>query len=584
MASKQVYKNANGVDAEVTLVNPDTNTDSKEIDLSKVVQSDDLGYIVTSAFDSLEEAFLNQGTILVDGQYEITSRITVLSNTRVIQTKDSYIKNIDTMETTNGTRPATDNGVFEVLNGSTNIIFDGLDLRGAWYGITRPFRDNNIAINISGRFDMENPYSDKYNTGVDALISTDIQVINCKIEGFAQSGVIADNINRFTALNNTITNCGRDGIRMYGCEEFIVDNNHIKNMSPGYDGIAPNLNVYGIAATSAYKQNPTSRPSSKGIVNGNTVLNCLTWKALDTHGGHDIVYSNNTCRNSHIGMGIDKGGYLDNGKFNPAKNIRVIGNSFINDQSDVELKRAGVTVFANSNDEDEIGQDIIISNNHIEGYGQDATDGAISLSMQNSVVVSGNNIVNNLRCGVFLANNVENCIVSDNIIRNIKESTLGIAEGVSVSNWVGECTINGNIFVSDNGDDFIPTKIYSSSVNEMYYGDSNIEKNISPVVGLINSIGGKVSATVGAGLILSSGTLSSGFNVTASKIDTGKYEVTVGNGDWTKLQPLVSAFASTGVVANIRNVAGNVITVYCYNGDGAALADTSFYIQINGYK
>lgn len=38
MATKTKYKNANGVDAEITLINPDTNIASKEIDISKLLE------------------------------------------------------------------------------------------------------------------------------------------------------------------------------------------------------------------------------------------------------------------------------------------------------------------------------------------------------------------------------------------------------------------------------------------------------------------------------------------------------------------------------------------------------------------
>ena len=240
---------------------------------SDIVNTKFTGADATGSSDSiteLQKAFDIGGTILIDGQYIISDRIQVKSNTKIIQTKGSWIKNTDTTETVISSRPSTDNGVFEVDCGNENITFEGLDIRGAWYGTTRPFRDNNIGINIKGRFDQHR--LSEPLTG----ISIRITIKDCKIEGFAQSGVIADNVTRFKAVDNFIQNCGRDGIRMYGCIDFLCSGNSIINMSPGYDGAAPNLNVYGISATTVY-QTPLSdfRSSEKGVISNNNIANCL---------------------------------------------------------------------------------------------------------------------------------------------------------------------------------------------------------------------------------------------------------------------------------------------------------------------
>jgi parallel beta-helix repeat protein len=532
----------------------------------------------TDSLTNLQKAFNLAGTILVDGNFIIDGRIQILSNTKVIQTKDSWIKNTDTTETIISTRPSTDNGVFEVACGNENITFDALDIRGAWYGASQPYRDNNIGINIKGRFDQFRLSEAVVGT------SANITINNCRIEGFGQSGVIADQIDVFKASQNHIKNCGRDGIRMYGCVDFIVDSNSVLAMSPGYNGITPNLNVYGITATTVYQQPLADyRSSEKGQIINNNVSNCFTWKSLDTHGGRDIVFSGNTCLNSHIGIGIDKGGLDDLGNLMPAARLIVSDNIIRNTQSDPLLKRTGIAVFADGAGSSVIGQDVTIDNNFIDGFGQDANDGGMSISNQKNITINNNTIKNSLRCGIFLANTVDACVISGNIIRNVEETTLNIHEGISTASLVGNVNINGNTFIADV-DSFYPTRIFTSVVNRIYFGADNASVNCLNTVGLIASVGGMVDRTIGSGSVHSAGSLLGGFNVSTAYLGVGQYTVTVNDGAWDRLIPLVNTLTSSGATAVIRNVVGDVITVYTYLVGTTTPVDSSFYISVNGYK
>ena len=547
-----------------------------------IVNVKDFGAVgdgVTDDTTAVQLAFNQAGNIIIDGNFVITSKIQVLSNSNITQTKGSYIKNTDTTETTIGGRPSTDNGVFEVACGETNITFDGIDIRGAWYGLTQPYRDNNIGINIKGRWDQYRLSETITGTSKNILIK------ECLIEGFAQSGIIADQIDTFKALNNKISKCGRDGIRMYGCVDFLCDGNTINSMSPGYDGVAPNLNVYGISATTVYQQ-PLSdyRSSERGIITNNTVTDCLTWKSLDTHGGRDIVFSENTCLNSHIGIGIDKGGLDNNGDYMPATRLVVSNNIIRNTQTDQAYKRAGITVFAHSNTSATIGQDVNIVGNYIDGFGGDTKDGGISLSHQKNVLISGNIIKNSINSAIYLALTCEAVVISNNNIRNVALSGVGNKQGIGTSSLVGDVVISSNSFQADTTP-FQPINIDPSSNNSIKYSGSNISINCDEVGGWDYSNGGVNAETIAYGLVLSSGATSSGYKISSTRVSLGRYDVTISGGPWTKLFPALSLFTGTTTAGSIslRNVSGDVITVMTFDSTGA-LADTAFYLQVNGYK
>ena len=88
---------------------------------------------------------------------------------------------------------------------------------------------------------------------------------------------------------------------MFGVRDFLAAPNNIDNMAPGFpaEGVDPNNNGYGITATRIYRSvaldgsTDVDRTSAYGQIALNVVRNCRTWKALDMHGGRDIICVDN---------------------------------------------------------------------------------------------------------------------------------------------------------------------------------------------------------------------------------------------------------------------------------------------------
>lgn len=316
---------------------------------------------------------------------------------------------------------------FAIEPGSANISIVGFDIRGPWFATGVPDWINgdmdtalwnasyaeNIGIDIHGRWYQRQILG--YNAAqMQALtdVSRNITIRGCTIEGFGQSGIIADNIDRFTAMSNTIRRCGRDGIRMYGVVDSQCISNLVSTLSPGYDGAKPNYNVYGITATRLYGSSAVpdpllaiGRPSRNVDICLNHIENAYTWKGLDTHGGVNIRFAGNTVRNAYIAIGIDKGGINDTNGKAPGRDIAVTGNTLVWDGS-APYRRAGVTVYGHDTSDTLIGRNLTVTGNYITGYGGNSTDGAVSISNFAAVSVTGNVFANTFRAALTLFNTV----------------------------------------------------------------------------------------------------------------------------------------------------------------------------------
>jgi hypothetical protein len=324
---------------------------------------------------------------------------------------------------------------FEILPASTGVEIYGFDIRGPYYGITTLYSGENIGINISGRWDQfNNSQPTTTNPCEDILIS------NNWIEGFGQSGILADLITNFTCIGNKIHKCGRDGVRTYGVFKGRIALNDIDEMAPGVSGIAPNLNVYGVSLTMVYQLPLTTYPRTEQVVvSNNTVRGCYTWKSLDSHGSTHCTFSDNICYNSHIGMGIAQG------KDVKTDYCKVVDNQFIFEDNPSTIPRSGVAMFAGPTDPaGQSGQSNHVIGNTIKGYGVSGGDGAISISNQESFQVSDNIIEDSLKAGITVISPCDGSIMN-NTIRRVTTDAFGGNFGIAIQNTQCSVSISGGI-------------------------------------------------------------------------------------------------------------------------------------------
>ncbi len=312
------------------------------------------------------------------------------------------------------------NGMPTWLDQTTNKLSNG----DTWQALAE-----NIGIHIQGRWHQREiqqlPLREMKQLTDE---SRNISIRNIEIMGFGQSGILADQVTDCQFINNIIHQCGRDGIRLYGAKNCQVMDNKISDIAPGYGGAYPNWNVYGITCTRIYGKLPDYpdpdlrlfRASRQVKVEGNTISNCATWKSLDTHGGVDIQFIENTVINSYIGIGVDSGGDRQKG-FAPPKNIYIKNNSIISNNQ-ARYKRAGISLFCNASrftgKQTLLADNFIVEDNTLDGYGGDNTDGAISLSNVQRVYLKNNRITNYTRCAVCANDIVQQLNIVGNTLTN----------------------------------------------------------------------------------------------------------------------------------------------------------------------
>jgi Right handed beta helix region len=125
-----------------------------------------------------------------------------------------------------------------------------------------------------------------------------LTVRSSNIGNFGNDGIFAKNVAGLVVSGNTIHDIVYAGVLVISGNGGSVSGNLIERI--GVHGASANENnAYGVLLT-----DQGGAPTSGFAVSGNTVEDVPTWHALDTHGGRQISFTNNTIRRSSRGIFI----------------------------------------------------------------------------------------------------------------------------------------------------------------------------------------------------------------------------------------------------------------------------------------
>ncbi|WP_318879439.1 hypothetical protein RWA03_01985 [Sinorhizobium meliloti] len=438
--------------------------------------------------------------------------------------------------------------------------------------------------------------------------SKNVHISNIRVEGFAEDAIQVDQVDNIYIDAPILKRCGRGGVRFYGCVNGWLREGDIGKLYPGdylnsriVGGVEVGGNrMYGVTATRCYLGDLSIDRDSENIwVENNTFDDIPYWKCMDTHGGTRIRFLYNDCYDSHIGVGIDKGGFTVEDGIAPPRDIWVIGNRFIrtrpDDPNEGDSGVAGAAIFAVAHDQTDaqVGRGLIIDDNICVGWGEDTKFGALVVSNFIGVQIGGKNQFNNSRrSAICIRERFEGDIADGIIIDDVRRSSLGVQDGIAVetANAVGrigaatfinrQSTALRAVFLS-NPSAGMGFKLAADHIFRQL-GSGTITK----VVNANNDqLGPWTQQLRAAARVNSDGTISGSRGVASvTKTATGTYTVVLSEPllAASSIWPIASSRGGSTPVAQADSVDASTITVLTKNASGA-LTDGGFVLHVFGY-
>jgi hypothetical protein len=347
------------------------------------------------------------------GDYFITDPLVLPENTRII----GY-----------GARVFNHESHFYLCELNSNTIIRGLKITGA--GST-PFDDGGRAISCVGTVE-----SYKENIFID----------DCFIEDIGFYGMYFQFVRNLKVLRSKVFDVGYAGIMHLSCENVNTDWNWIKNIDYVEGG-------YGISYTretivDTLEANPRSKNCS---ATNNLVENVLQWKGLDTHGGDNISFINNTVLNCLQGIGI-----VSSGNTAPI-NCRVISNYLLSERGKLALAGDGYGVVVAGVVSGDLSTSVDFARNNqvigntIIGMGKEGTANGGSIRFRNSenTVISNNIVDRPLVNGILIQNTNYNFSVTNNAVED-PNSAATLTIGIQVQSEYNHGIISNNVLRRKN--------------------------------------------------------------------------------------------------------------------------------------
>ncbi|MHB8077366.1 right-handed parallel beta-helix repeat-containing protein [Desulfosporosinus fructosivorans] len=403
------------------------------------------------------DAYAGNPIELPKGDYLITSTLIIREGTTLLAYGSSFYS------TTNITLLALE----------SNVKIYGLELHGINTSETeyKTHTASSIGINLVGNL----------ATPIENILLED-----CYIHDFANSGVYGTFVNSMTINKCKIFRISYAGILFTSSSNIKVLNSHIKDLSPNGSG----GNAYNIAFTRSNSVTddlevlPLSRDC---LVDSCLIENNTLWEGLDTHGGENIRFTNNTIRGVKTPIAfVGVNGYGTQVNLFPPNRCLADGNTIYGIGTGIGIVLAGnATNRAKAN---------TLSNNTLVDCGinsETITAGAIKFYLTEGTVIDGNTLQDSYCSAIDIYSYNEGFVVTGNSIIDVRhESTT--AAGIIFRSTGNKGHIASNFIiksaspptgatVSDQGVLFVTT-----TGNEVTLGD-NENTFTNPYVNCIGS-------------------------------------------------------------------------------------------------
>lgn len=370
------------------------------------------------------DAHSSKTLVIVAGEYIVDTPVAVPANVTVVGQTGTIL------------RVTGDTFIFTASNNNT---FRGLTFRG-----TNPV---GAAATLLAQYAIN-------CVGVGGARLSDLRVEGCNFEGIEYAAIRVRFTDRFNITGNRFFDTGYSGVQIGSAADGVVEGNFFRGT-----GVLPSYAVNSYAVSISLGGgviDPVNNPQPQNIrVCNNTVTN-QAWEAIDTHGGTEITFSNNTIYGCESGLiAVIRGGVVGTAP----QHVVMVGNNIDGGNFPLSNRRFGIAI--NGEQSGPTQSRAVVTGNSISNMGiarehpaQWSPAGAsIMLTNMAAVTVSGNNLHNSLGHGISMKN-VAAATVGTNMIDGVwrqNGDTTRFSSAIYLSDHTGVALIDSNVLTGGAG-------------------------------------------------------------------------------------------------------------------------------------
>jgi hypothetical protein len=283
---------------------------------------------------------------------------------------------------------------------ASNITIKGLTIQGPQYTATQ-YSQMGLYV---------------YGAGKDNYVRN-INIMDCTIHNWSAYGLQLRFVDGFTVSGCKVYNCYHTGIGALSVQHGVIRANRVENITAPLSV----THAYGIIISKNNGDAITYPISRQVRVTDNYVKGVKDWEGIDTHAGSGVVIARNTVIDCLTGIIV--GRYDHQGLIISPYNCEITENKITNESIPQTGIRYGICSVGDYNYPAKYGNNIIIANNTVTGYGRtngnEGTGAAIYSYAINNLSINGNMVRKAGTMGISIDYIGADLNIRNNSIQNI---------------------------------------------------------------------------------------------------------------------------------------------------------------------
>lgn len=268
-----------------------------------------------------------------------------------------------------------------------------------------------------------------------------LRIFKPRISQFSEYGIYLEFCDDFRIEQPAISAIAYAGITMASCAFGVVDGGSVTNIVQP----AGLLNSYGVTVSrrSNHSGELDTFPRSRDIrVSNMTIDGVPLWEGLDTHGGENLTFANNTIRNCLVGIAVVPSSNNSGAPTYAPLNVKVTGNTVFG--AGDGSNSAGIW-FTGANAQYATGS--VVDNRILDMGGDTASAGnnwgGLVVERTNGVTIAINSLIRCAVAGVHLISGNVDAVLSGNVVEDVWSNVSPICAAVYVRSSPNGVLVSG---------------------------------------------------------------------------------------------------------------------------------------------